>query len=214
MGRAIVRNPRVFLFDEPLSNLDAKLRVKMRAEIRELHQRLSSTSIYVTHDQIEAMTMGDEIVVMNEGRIEQIGVPLEVYDRPESEFVAEFIGSPAMNLLHGIVQHMGKAKHVVTEDGVRLPLPSHIDVSVGTAVTYGVRPAHLRLSNDVAALYIEVTVVEPTGAETHIVGRLGTAEIRASFNERRVFPPGQWIAVLPDLDCLHLFDAHSGKRIV
>jgi ABC-type sugar transport system ATPase subunit len=119
MGRAIVRDPQVFLFDEPLSNLDAKLRVQMRTEIRELHQRLKTTTVYVTHDQIEAMTMADQIVVMQGGRIEQVGAPLELYDRPANTFVAGFIGSPAMNMLPGVVKG-GKA---VLDDGAVLPLP-------------------------------------------------------------------------------------------
>ena len=122
MGRAIVRDPKVFLFDEPLSNLDAKLRVAMRAEIKALHQRLKTTTVYVTHDQVEAMTMADRIVVMHDGRIEQIGTPLELYDRPGNLFVAQFIGSPAMNVVNGTVRRAGGAAHVEAAGGVRWPL--------------------------------------------------------------------------------------------
>jgi multiple sugar transport system ATP-binding protein len=135
MGRAIVRDPQVFLFDEPLSNLDAKLRVQMRTEIRELHQRLKTTTVYVTHDQIEAMTMADKIVVMQGGRIEQVGAPLELYDRPANTFVASFIGSPSMNLIAGVVQNGG-----VVAGGATLPLPPGVKVAEGREITYGIRP--------------------------------------------------------------------------
>ena len=140
MGRAIVRDPQVFLFDEPLSNLDAKLRVQMRAEIKELHQRLRTTTVFVTHDQIEAMTMADKIVVMNAGRIEQVGAPLELYDRPINLFVAEFIGSPAMNLLRGVVRGGG----VAVQERV-LPVAAR-GLAEGRAVVYGIRPEHLELA--------------------------------------------------------------------
>ena len=141
MGRAIVRDPQVFLFDEPLSNLDAKLRVQMRTEIKELHQRLKTTTIYVTHDQVEAMTMADKIVVMQAGRIEQVGAPLELFDRPANLFVAGFIGSPAMNMLKGKVR-LGE-KPVVEVDGVALPFAGSRQVSDGQEVIYGVRPEHI-----------------------------------------------------------------------
>jgi multiple sugar transport system ATP-binding protein len=213
MGRAIVRDPQVFLFDEPLSNLDAKLRVQMRTEIRELHQRLKSTSIYVTHDQIEAMTMADKIVVMRDGHIEQSGAPLDVYDRPDNLFVAGFIGSPAMNLVQGAIRRSGERAQVVTADGAALPLASAAAAPDGTKVVYGIRPDHLALANGSGALEIEVAVVEPTGAETLVVGKLGGAVIQAAFRERHSFKPGQRVPMMPMLDKVHLFDAGSGRRL-
>src|SRR5579863_8381357 len=155
MGRAIVRDPQVFLFDEPLSNLDAKLRVQMRAEIKELHQRLKTTTIYVTHDQVEAMTMADRIVVMRDGVVEQVGAPLELYDRPATLFVAGFIGSPAMNLFKGSIVG-GDTPGFLTDDGVRLPLKSAPAASDGRRAIYGVRPEHIALGGPVNA---EVSVV-------------------------------------------------------
>src|SRR5437868_3463853 len=142
MGRAIVRDPKVFLFDEPLSNLDAKLRVAMRGEIKALHQRLKTTTVYVTHDQVEAMTMADRIVVMHDGRVEQIGTPLELYDRPGNLFVAQFIGSPAMNVIEGTVRRDGHTPHVEASGGVRWPLGAASGAE-GQRVAYGIRPEHL-----------------------------------------------------------------------
>src|SRR4051812_14936535 len=142
MGRAIVRDPQVFLFDEPLSNLDAKLRVQMRTEIKALHQRLKTTSIYVTHDQVEAMTMADRIVVMRDGIVEQIGSPLDLYDTPNNLFVAGFIGSPAMNFLPGKLARSGGAAAVEAADGTRLELPGKVEVPDGTQITFGIRPEH------------------------------------------------------------------------
>ena len=213
MGRAIVRDPQVFLFDEPLSNLDAKLRVQMRTEIRELHQRLRSTSIYVTHDQIEAMTMADKIVVMRDGYIEQQGAPLEVYDRPNNLFVAGFIGSPAMNLVSGAVRRANGAAAVVTEDGLVLPVPANAPAKEGAKVVYGIRPDHIELTGGQGALDVEVAVVEPTGAETLVVGKYGKSDIQAAFRERHAFKPGQRVPLMPMLDKIHLFDAGSGQRL-
>src|ERR1700742_2291422 len=161
MGRAIVRDPQVFLFDEPLSNLDAKLRVQMRIEIKELHQRLKTTTVYVTHDQIEAMTMADKIVVMHDGLVEQIGAPLDLYDRPDNLFVAGFIGSPAMNFLNGTIRANGRLEFEGAS-GVRLPLAAPAAWN-GRAVTCGIRPEHFALAEDGAAA--EIQVIEPTGAE-------------------------------------------------
>src|SRR4051812_15994282 len=169
MGRAIVRDPSVFLFDEPLSNLDAKLRVQMRTEIKELHQRLKTTTVYVTHDQIEAMTMADRIVVLHDGIVEQVGAPLELYDRPANLFVAGFIGSPAMNFLKGRIAVKGGA-FFVTESGATLPLPSAPPGSDGRPTVYGVRPEHFTLGSGVEAT---VTVTEPTGSETQVFAKLG-----------------------------------------
>jgi multiple sugar transport system ATP-binding protein len=211
MGRAIVRNPRVFLFDEPLSNLDAKLRVAMRSEIRELHQRLKTTSVYVTHDQIEAMTMADKIVVLHDGRVEQIGAPLALYDAPANLFVAGFIGSPAMNLLRGFVRRRDGEASVELPEGLRVPAPPS-KAGDGAAVVYGVRPEHLSLAADGTGLPAEVVVIEPTGADTHVVFRMAGAELVAVFRERHALRPGQRIHLKPDVQKTHLFDAASGTR--
>ncbi len=211
MGRCIVRDPQVFLFDEPLSNLDAKLRVAMRTEIKELHQRLKTTSIYVTHDQIEAMTMADQIVVMHDGRIEQTGSPLDLYDRPVNRFVAGFIGSPSMNFIDGAQQ--GGA--VVAANGARLPLDGANAANEGRAMCYGIRPEHLDLvaDDDLSGFDAEVVVIEPTGSETQLFARLGEQEIVAVFRERHAFKPGQRIRLKPRAAVAHLFDAGSGARI-
>src|ERR1700751_1593103 len=181
MGRAIVRDPQVFLFDEPLSNLAAKLRVAMRTEIKELHQRLKTTTVYVTHDQIEAMTMADKIVVMHDGIVEQIGAPLELYDRPQNLFVAGFIGSPAMNFLRGSIRANGKLEFQGPGEA-RLPLAAAPHGSDGRAAVYGVRPEHFTLADDGADATIQV--VEPTGSEIQIVAQMGGTDIIAAFRER------------------------------
>ncbi len=213
MGRAIVRNPQVFLFDEPLSNLDAKLRVQMRTEIKELHQRLKTTSVYVTHDQIEAMTMADRIVVMHDGRVEQVGSPLELYDHPDNLFVAGFIGSPAMNFIEGRVRRDNGAAHVVASSGQRLPLPANAPGREGQDVTYGVRPEHFTLAHPSNGIVGEVVVVEPTGAEIHVVTKLAGVDVQVVFRERHDFVPGQPIALSPRLELIHLFDKASGRRL-
>ncbi|MGX8013869.1 ABC transporter ATP-binding protein [Mesorhizobium sp. ORM8.1] len=208
MGRAIVRNPQVFLFDEPLSNLDAKLRVQMRTEIKELHQRLKTTTIYVTHDQIEAMTMADKIVVMRDGRIEQVGAPLELFDRPANLFVAGFLGSPAMNLLKGTVK---KGDNAVDIAGTAFPLPSGRAAQDGQAVVYGVRPEHLEIHPD--GIAATVSVVEPTGSETLVFLRFGEGEMVALFRERHDVKPGDTLKLRPRLEQVHLFDAATGTRL-
>jgi multiple sugar transport system ATP-binding protein len=210
MGRCIVRDPQVFLFDEPLSNLDAKLRVAMRTEIKELHQRLKTTSVYVTHDQIEAMTMADQIVVMHDGRVEQIGSPLELYDRPANRFVAGFIGSPAMNFIDGTQ----KDGALVAANGARLPIASAQAANDGRAMVYGIRPEHLDLvDGGDDGFEADVVVIEPTGSETQLFARLGEQEIVAIFRERHAFEPGQKIRLKPRAPVAHLFDASSGQRI-
>jgi multiple sugar transport system ATP-binding protein len=210
MGRAIVRDPKVFLFDEPLSNLDAKLRVQMRAEIKELHQRLKTTTIYVTHDQIEAMTMADRIVVMRDGVVEQAGLPLELYDRPANLFVAGFIGSPAMNFLKGTIRVNG-APSFMTDGGVTLPLASAPRGADGRPCIYGIRPEHLMLGGgDVKA---EVSVIEPTGSETQVFAKLGSEKIVGVFRERVSARPGETILVTPNLSAVHLFDSATGARL-
>jgi len=213
MGRAIVRDPQVFLFDEPLSNLDAQLRVQMRTEIKALHQRLGSTSVYVTHDQIEAMTMADKIVVMRNGYIEQAGAPLEVYDHPRNLFVAGFIGSPAMNLIPGTVRAANGSNRVETEDGVALPLPPRMPAHAGRPVYYGVRPDHLSVAGN-GGFDVTVDVVEPTGADTLVFARAGSQKICGAFAERHSFKPGERITLVPRLDCVHLFDAQSGLNLM
>ncbi len=205
-----MRNPQVFLFDEPLSNLDAKLRVQMRTEIKELHQRLKTTTVYVTHDQIEAMTMADTIVILRDGVIEQVGRPLDVYDRPDNLFVAGFIGSPAMNLIPGVVEEGG----VRVGGGLLLPMPKGRKPALGQKVVYGVRPEHLapKLSGGVVPSTVEV--LEPTGPELHIYASLGEQEICAVTSERLIVKVGDAITLSPDTEHAHLFDAASGKAIV
>ena len=207
MGRAIVRNPQVFLFDEPLSNLDGKLRVQMRSEIKELHQRLKVTTVYVTHDQIEAMTMADKIVVMNNGHIEQIGAPLELYDRPANLFVAGFIGSPAMNMVKGTVSN-GALR---MEDGTAWPLPTNGGRPADGPAVYGVRPEHLIL--DAGGIPATVQVVEPTGSETQVLMRIGGQSVIGAFRERVTAKPGEILPVRPDPALVHLFDQQSGQRL-
>jgi multiple sugar transport system ATP-binding protein len=208
MGRAIVRNPQVFLFDEPLSNLDAKLRVQMRSEIKELHQRLKVTTVYVTHDQIEAMTMADKIVVMNNGHIEQIGPPLELYDRPANLFVAGFIGSPAMNMVKGTVSN-GALR---MDDGTTWPLPTKGGRPAdGNAAVYGVRPEHLTI--DPGGIPATIQVVEPTGSETQVLMRIGGQSVIGAFRERVLAKPGEILPVRPDPALVHLFDQQSGQRL-
>ena len=213
MGRAIVRDPKVFLFDEPLSNLDAKLRVAMRAEIKALHQRLKTTTVYVTHDQVEAMTMADKIVVMQDGRIEQIGTPLELYDRPANLFVAEFIGSPSMNVIPGTLRRSADAAWVEAEGGTRWPLPPGAPGKDGQAVVYGVRPGDLKLGGGAQAVPAEVIVVEPTGAETELLVQAGAAQIVVVMHGRTDVQPGQEIGLAVALDNVHLFDPAGGATM-
>lgn len=211
MGRAIVRNPQVFLFDEPLSNLDAKLRVQMRAEIKALHQRLKTTAIYVTHDQIEAMTMADHIVVMHDGMIEQIGAPLELYDRPVNPFVASFIGSPAMNLLEAEVE---TASIIALKGNTRWLAPA-LKLDGPRAIRLGVRPEHLALCalDDPLALTGRVTVVEPTGADTLVHLDTKSGDLVALFRERQSFEVGAIIGVKSEAALLHVFDRSDGRRL-
>ena len=204
MGRAIVRDPKVFLFDEPLSNLDAKLRVAMRSEIKALHQRLKTTTVYVTHDQVEAMTMADRIAVMNEGRIEQLGAPLELYDRPANLFVAQFIGSPAMNVFEGVygngmVQALGAY------------WPCEVKAREGQRVAYGIRPEHLRLER--GGITGQIEVVEPMGAETEILVKVGGQTLNMMTHGRASVGPGERVSLAPQPSQAHLFDAETGRRI-
>ena len=212
MGRAIVRDPKVFLFDEPLSNLDAKLRVAMRAEIKALHQRLKTTTVYVTHDQVEAMTMADRIVVMHDGRIEQIGTPLALYDRPGNLFVAQFIGSPAMNVVNGVVRRAGDSAYVEAEGGVRWPLDGGPG-SDGQAVSYGVRPEHLTLAPAGSGVPGEVIVVEPTGAETELVIQVGGAQVILRMHGRARVDHDEKVGLTVDPANVHIFDQATGQRL-
>lgn len=207
MGRAIVRHPAVFLFDEPLSNLDAALRVQMRAEIRALHDRLRSTSIFVTHDQVEAMTMADRIVVLRAGRLEQSGAPLDLYDKPANVFVAGFIGSPAMNLL----QCRAQDGAIMLGGEFALPAPATLHGDI----VWGVRPEHLDIvpSRTDGAIGLRVTAVETTGHATLIMGEAGPIALAALFTDRPRIARGAEIHLKPRADQQHFFDAASGDRL-
>jgi len=217
MGRAIVRDPDVFLFDEPLSNLDAKLRVQMRTEIKDLHQRLKTTTIYVTHDQIEAMTMADEVVVMRGGYIEQSGTPMEIYDKPNNLFVAQFIGSPTMNILEcQVVEHNGT--QYASIENSSFPLPADRNLHIGQQIHYGIRPEHFQISrqsanSDGAVLTGVVKVVEPTGPETHVYLTLAGNELCAITRDRLDLKPGDEIQLQPEIHQIHLFDSESKNAI-
>ncbi len=210
MGRAIVRDPQVFLFDEPLSNLDAKLRVQMRSEIKDLHQRLDTTIVYVTHDQVEAMTMADRIVVLHDGYVEQVGAPLELYDNPANLFVAGFLGSPSMNFFKGKVQVNGSASFV-TDGGVSLPLADAPAASDGRPAVYGIRPEHFSIRDD--GIPAQVTVIEPTGSETQVCAKFGGQDLVSVFRERIDVGPGDTIHIAPDSRGARLFDVDTGLRI-
>lgn len=211
MGRAIVRDPQVFLFDEPLSNLDAKLRVQMRTEIRELHQRLQTTTVYVTHDQIEAMTMADKIVVMQGGHIEQIGTPLELYDKPRNVFVAGFIGSPSMNFFDGVVVKSGSTLGAQIGDVV-LGIPKGTNVKVDQEIIIGIRPEALKISD--TGIAGTISVIEPTGSETHVMLRHALGQdFTLISRERRAFHVGQEITMSADPEHLHIFDKSTEERV-
>ena len=212
MGRAIVRDPKVFLFDEPLSNLDAKLRVAMRAEIKALHQRLKTTTVYVTHDQIEAMTMADRIVVMHDGIVEQIGTPLELFDRPGNLFVAQFIGSPAMNVMAGTLKR-GEGLAWVEAEGQRWPVTPPAAGEHGQAVHVGVRPGDLELATDGQGIPAQVIVVEPTGAETELLLQVGASRLTVVLHGRTRAQPDDRVFLRVDPAKAHVFDADTGRRM-
>jgi multiple sugar transport system ATP-binding protein len=212
MGRSIVRNPQVFLFDEPLSNLDAKLRVAMRAEIKSLHRRLATTTVYVTHDQVEAMTMADRIVVMNAGNIEQIGRPLDLYDNPQSIFVAEFIGSPSMNLLKGTFETVDGAPMFRLGPDAQLPVQAGIVQAPGTAGVYGVRPEYLHKSEPGRGIAAKVIVVEPLGPEIQVTMSVAEQTLVAVFRERIEINPDDILWLMPQTERVCLFDK-DGRRI-
>jgi len=211
MSRAIIRNPKAFLFDEPLSNLDAALRVHMRKEIRSLHDRLGATSVYVTHDQIEAMTMADHVVVMRHGVIEQQGAPLELYDRPVNKFVAGFIGSPAMNFIPAKVGADGKS--LVLDLGTPQVISLDRPVPTASNLIVGLRPEHLRLvSGSEAQIRLEVGIVESTGSMTYITSA-SQPEINVVVSERQSLRHGEMMSLGFDPAHLHLFDADTESRI-
>ncbi|SNT30564.1 ABC transporter ATP-binding protein [Tropicimonas sediminicola] len=212
MGRAIVREPEVFLFDEPLSNLDAKLRVRMRAELKELHQKLKTTTVYVTHDQIEAMTLADRIVVLRDGVIEQVGAPLELYDNPANRFVGSFLGSPAMNFFELSIPD-GTPDRARFADGDSLQLPR--ELGGRSSVTVGVRPESLELVSEAGdgTISAEVAVIEPTGSETELFLRKGKDQIIASFRDRIDVRPGEIVHLEANPAKYHLFDTTTELAI-
>ena len=218
MGRAIVRHPDVFLFDEPLSNLDAKLRTQMRTEIKKLHQKVETTIVYVTHDQVEAMTLADRIVIMKDGHIVQVGTPLDVFERPVDTFVAAFIGSPPMNL---VATHIRDGQ-IVFDDQSAVPVPAGFQAAAqnGQAITFGFRadvlmPKGHALPSEgaVAELNLDVTLAEPLGSETLLFSTLAGAEIQAKMHNPRPVKPGERMAFELHLDKCHLFDAETGQRL-
>jgi multiple sugar transport system ATP-binding protein len=217
MGRAIVRDPKVFLFDEPLSNLDAKLRVSMRSEIKSLHQRLKTTTVYVTHDQIEALTMADRIVVLRDGVIEQIGTPLELYDSPGNVFVAEFIGSPAMNLLPARLKRSGSQRAAMIESGTVIQLPDAFGGEEGQEVLLGIRPEHLSVgegpTGPTGGLSGRVALVEPMGGQVQIVFEVAGRRVTVLLNERILPVLGSELSLRARPAALHAFDAASGRRL-
>jgi multiple sugar transport system ATP-binding protein len=214
MGRAIVRRPQVFLFDEPLSNLDAKLRVQMRVEIRALQRRLGTTSIYVTHDQMEAMTMSDRIVILNRGRVEQVGSPLELYDRPANLFVATFIGSPAMNLLDATLERDGD-RTVARIGQTAIRVSDRIEATESVPVVVGIRPEHWQLANpsEEAALAFSVEVIEPTGSETHVYGKVGDRPVTIALRERLQYSDSNQFGITAKPDQIHVFRKSDGIRL-
>jgi ABC-type sugar transport system ATPase subunit len=214
MGRAIVRNPKVFLFDEPLSNLDAQLRVQMRTEIKKLHQKVATTVVYVTHDQVEAMTLADRIVVMRAGQVEQIGTPEQVYEQPASIFVAGFIGAPMMNLVPARVTADGGACPLALEDGVRLPGPPGLEI--GRSFTVGLRPEHFEWrpgATGPGSLQVTARVIEPLGADTLVFFELGGREAVCRVPPRTVRRPGEGLTLFVDAVRLHLFDPATERAI-
>ena len=214
MGRAVVRNPAVFLFDEPLSNLDAKLRVQMRSEIKTLHQKVGTTSIYVTHDQIEAMTLADRVVVLNHGRIEQQGTPLELYKTPANLFVAAFIGSPAMNLIEGVVDGEGDQPAARLKDGTAIRIAATRKVKRGQPVTIGLRPEHIgsTIGGDIS-LSGRTVLVEPTGAQTHVVFELAGDQVTAVVDGEQPVKVNTPFAATVHHERVHVFDRASGLAL-
>jgi len=219
LGRAIVRQPAVFLFDEPLSNLDAKLRVQMRAEITKLQRRLGTTSVYVTHDQVEAMTMGHRIAVMNQGKLQQVGTPLEVYDRPQNLFVAQFIGTPPMSFFGAALREGGTLLEAAT---FRLSVPGALRSltagSDGRRVVVGIRPENIHESGkgargETGVLTVDVDMVEPLGHEVIVHGRVGDDVLVAKLDPHHLPRIGDRVEVVLELEAIHLFDAGTERRL-
>ncbi|TGG90255.1 sn-glycerol-3-phosphate import ATP-binding protein UgpC [Natronospirillum operosum] len=214
MGRAIVRNPKVFLFDEPLSNLDAKLRVQMRIEIKRLQQEFATTAIYVTHDQVEAMTLADRLVVMNGGKVEQVGPPLDLYEKPETQFVAGFLGSPGMNFMPARIQ--GQALLVQGDHRIDLPDMAELAQWDGRDITFGVRPEHLEACSEAEAdFHLKVDIIEPLGADTLLYGHLPGSDslMIAEQPGKRRYTRGDVVPLRVDRERLHLFDAETEQRL-
>ncbi|EPJ47143.1 MAG: ABC transporter-like protein [Osedax symbiont Rs2] len=221
MGRALVREPKLFLFDEPLSNLDAKLRIQMRAEMKALHLKLQTTTVYVTHDQVEAMTLADRIVVMNNGMIEQVGTPLDLYDNPHNIFVAGFLGAPAISFIRGVVHKQGSQLGVVVQGtqessySTFIPVQS-ATVTVAQEIVLGIRPEFFQLQLSEQSSYrvkVKVKFIEAMGAESYIHGQLCGQNIVAKTTLRLDYQPGQLIDVGVDLSALHVFDANTGLKL-
>ena len=219
LGRAIVRQPQVFLFDEPLSNLDAKLRVQMRREIARLHRQLSATMVYVTHDQVEAMTLGDRIVVMSAGEVQQVGTPLEVYDLPRNTFVAGFIGSPPMNLITGSILQDGGMCFRANDGAFAVAVPERWHAALqrheGAPVMFGIRPEHLRIADatDETGIAARLDLVEPMGSELYLSLRAGAHDLTARVSPRSLPPIGNSLTLTPDPEHFHFFDATSTLRL-
>ena len=215
MGRAIVRRPQVFLFDEPLSNLDAKLRVQMRTEIKALHRDVRTTSVYVTHDQIEAMTLADRVVVLKDGNIMQVGSPLELYDRPANLFVAGFIGSPMMNFIDGVLERDGEDVRAQLSGGATMNLPAGTCGRDGEEVTLGVRPEHLSIRDADAegALPAMAVFTEPTGADTLVIAQVDGREISVSTRTRPQIRSSQAIGLTAETENIHVFAPGTGQRL-
>ena len=215
MGRAIVREPEVFLFDEPLSNLDAKLRVMMRTKIKEIHHAVKTTTVYVTHDQIEAMTMADKIVVLNEGHIEQVGSPDDLYDKPINSFVASFIGSPSMNLLSGTVVSQKGKKYFQSKNNSLFLLPENSNVKEGQKIIFGFRPEHVDINSSTSedAITVKVKVDQPTGSQSLVFVNLGEEELCFDVLKSYSLKPGKEFKMNPQLQHIHTFNLETGKRI-
>ncbi len=213
MGRAIVRNPSVFLFDEPLSNLDAKLRVQMRSEIKLLHHRVKTTAVYVTHDQIEAMTLADRIVVLNRGAVEQVGTPLELYNSPANLFVASFIGSPSMNFVEARLKDTASGQKAVLADGTEIELPVRSFASRSGKVTLGVRPESIVVDGESGNLAGTLKVAEPTGPQTHLVVEAAGADLLAIVKADFVASDGDRLRLSFPREALHVFDADTGRSL-
>ena len=215
MGRAIVRNPQVFLFDEPLSNLDAKLRVQMRTEIKALHQKVQTTSIYVTHDQIEAMTLADRVVVLKDGNIMQVGAPLELYDRPENLFVAGFIGSPSMNFMQATLRREGDRVQAILSRGQAIELPPRQAGQHGQGITVGLRPEHLEIAaaGDPGAIPAHAQFTEPTGSETLVIAEVENREISVLTRDRPAISRNEEIALKVAPANVHVFDPGTERRL-